>query len=35
MIYLQEPKYGLASDARFDLQGLKNLLALRAEMAGQ
>lgn len=32
---LTEPRYGLASDAKFDLQGFNNLLALRAEMEGQ
>lgn len=32
---LKEPKFGLTPDARFDLEGFKNLLALRAEIDGQ
>ena len=32
---LKEPKFGLSPDARFDLDGFKNLLALRAEIDGQ
>jgi ABC-type nitrate/sulfonate/bicarbonate transport system substrate-binding protein len=29
-----DPKFGLAPDARFDLQGFRNVLALRAEIEG-
>ena len=32
---MREPKFGLATDARFDPEGFKNLLAIRAEMEGQ
>lgn len=32
---MREPKFGLATDARFDLEGFKNLLSIRAEMEGQ
>jgi len=32
---MREPKFGLATDARFDTEGFKNLLAIRAEMEGQ
>lgn len=32
---LKEPKFGLSPDARFDLDGFKNLLSLRAEIDGQ
>lgn len=32
---LKEPKFGLSPDAKFDLEGFKHLLALRAEMEGQ
>ena len=32
---LVEPKYGLTPDARFDLDGFKAMLALRAEIEGQ
>jgi ABC-type nitrate/sulfonate/bicarbonate transport system substrate-binding protein len=32
---LKEPRFGLSPDARFDLEGFKNLLALRAEIDGQ
>lgn len=32
---MREPKFGLATDARFDVEGFKNLLAIRAEMEGQ
>jgi ABC-type nitrate/sulfonate/bicarbonate transport system substrate-binding protein len=31
---LADPKFGLAPDARFDLAGFKNVLALRAEIKG-
>jgi ABC-type nitrate/sulfonate/bicarbonate transport system substrate-binding protein len=31
---LADPKFGLAPDARFDLEGFKNVLALRAEIEG-
>jgi ABC-type nitrate/sulfonate/bicarbonate transport system substrate-binding protein len=31
---LADPKFGLAPDARFDLAGFKNVLALRAEIEG-
>jgi NitT/TauT family transport system substrate-binding protein len=34
MELLSDPKFGLASDARFDLQGFRNVLALRAEIEG-
>jgi ABC-type nitrate/sulfonate/bicarbonate transport system substrate-binding protein len=30
-----QPKFGLTPDARFDLEGFKHLLALRAEIEGQ
>jgi ABC-type nitrate/sulfonate/bicarbonate transport system substrate-binding protein len=32
---IREPKFGLATDARFDPEGFSNLLAIRAEMEGQ
>lgn len=32
---LREPKFGLSPDAKFDLEGFKQLLALRAEIEGQ
>ena len=32
---MREPKFGLATDARFDAEGFRNLLAIRAEMEGQ
>lgn len=32
---LMEPNFGLAPDARFDMEGFKAVLALRAEMEGQ
>jgi hypothetical protein len=32
---MREPKFGLATDARFDLEGFRNVLALRAEIEGQ
>jgi hypothetical protein len=32
---MREPKFGLATDARFDVEGFRNLLAIRAEMEGQ
>ncbi len=32
---MREPKFGLAADARFDLEGFRNLLTIRAEMEGQ
>jgi ABC-type nitrate/sulfonate/bicarbonate transport system substrate-binding protein len=31
---LSDPKFGLARDGRFDLQGFRNVLALRAEIEG-
>jgi ABC-type nitrate/sulfonate/bicarbonate transport system substrate-binding protein len=31
---LADPKFGLAPDARFDLEGFRNVLALRAEIEG-
>jgi ABC-type nitrate/sulfonate/bicarbonate transport system substrate-binding protein len=31
---LTDPKFGLARDARFDMQGFRNVLALRAEIEG-
>src|SRR5688572_13976749 len=31
---LSDPKFGLATDARFDLAGFRNVLALRAEIEG-
>jgi NitT/TauT family transport system substrate-binding protein len=34
MELLSDPKFGLAQDARFDLQGFRNVLALRAEIEG-
>jgi ABC-type nitrate/sulfonate/bicarbonate transport system substrate-binding protein len=34
MELLSDPKFGLARDARFDLQGFRNVLALRAEIEG-
>ena len=34
MEWLADPKFGLAPDARFDLQGFRNVLALRAELEG-
>ena len=32
---LKEPKFGLQTDAKFDLDGFKAVLALRAEIEGQ
>jgi hypothetical protein len=32
---LMEPRFGLAPDAEFDLEGFKAVLALRAEIEGQ
>ena len=32
---MREPKFGLATDARFDVEGFRNLLAIRAEIEGQ
>lgn len=32
---LKEPRFGLTPDAKFDLEGFKQLLALRAEIEGQ
>ena len=32
---IREPKFGLATDARFDLEGFRNLLGIRAEMEGE
>ncbi|HKA41925.1 MAG TPA: ABC transporter substrate-binding protein [Burkholderiales bacterium] len=32
---LREPGFGLAPDARFDMEGFRNMLALRAEIEGQ
>ena len=32
---LREPRFGLSTDARFDLEGFRKLLALRAEIDGQ
>ncbi len=29
---MMDPKFGIAPDARFDLQGFRNVLALRAEI---
>jgi ABC-type nitrate/sulfonate/bicarbonate transport system substrate-binding protein len=34
MEWLAEPKFGLAPDARLDLAGFRNVLALRAELEG-
>ena len=31
---LSDPKFGLATDGRFDMQGFRNVLALRAEIEG-
>jgi hypothetical protein len=31
---LADPKFGLATDGRFDMQGFRNVLALRAEIEG-
>jgi ABC-type nitrate/sulfonate/bicarbonate transport system substrate-binding protein len=31
---LSEPSFGLARDGRFDMQGFRNVLALRAEIEG-
>jgi NitT/TauT family transport system substrate-binding protein len=31
---LVDPKFGLAEDARFDMPGFRNVLALRAEIEG-
>ena len=31
---MTDPKFGLARDARFDMQGFRNVLALRAEIEG-
>jgi len=33
--FMREPKFGLATDAKFDLEGFKSVLALRAEIEGQ
>jgi hypothetical protein len=30
-----EPRFGLAPDAKFDMEGFKAVLALRAEIEGQ
>ena len=32
---MTDPKFGLATDGRFDMQGFRNVLALRAEIEGQ
>jgi ABC-type nitrate/sulfonate/bicarbonate transport system substrate-binding protein len=32
--WMVDPKYGLARDARFDMQGFRNVLSLRAEIEG-
>jgi hypothetical protein len=32
---LMEPRFGLVPDARFDMEGFKAVLALRAEIEGQ
>ena len=34
MELMSEPKFGIAPDARFDMQGFRNVLALRAEIEG-
>jgi hypothetical protein len=31
---MTDPKFGIAKDARFDMEGFKNVLALRAEIEG-
>jgi ABC-type nitrate/sulfonate/bicarbonate transport system substrate-binding protein len=31
---MTDPKFGLATDGRFDMQGFRNVLALRAEIEG-
>src|SRR5437870_4079804 len=31
---MSDPKFGIAKDARFDMEGFKNVLALRAEIEG-
>ena len=31
---MTDAKFGLARDARFDMQGFRNVLALRAEIEG-
>jgi NitT/TauT family transport system substrate-binding protein len=31
---MTDPKFGIAPDARFDMQGFRNVLALRAEIEG-
>jgi len=31
---MTDPKFGIAKDARFDMQGFRNVLALRAEIEG-
>jgi hypothetical protein len=31
---MTDPKYGIAPDARFDMAGFRNVLALRAEIEG-
>jgi hypothetical protein len=31
---LTDPKFGLAPDARFNIEGFRNVLALRAEIEG-
>jgi hypothetical protein len=31
---MSDPKFGLATDGRFDMQGFRNVLALRAEIEG-
>ena len=32
--FMTDPKYGIARDARFDMDGFRNVLALRAEVEG-
>ena len=31
---MSDPKFGIARDARFDMEGFRNVLALRAEIEG-
>jgi hypothetical protein len=31
---MTDPKFGIAKDAQFDMQGFRNVLALRAEIEG-
>jgi hypothetical protein len=31
---MTDPKFGIAKDARFDMEGFRNVLALRAEIEG-